>query len=802
MAKTATLIICDCDERMLDSIKKCTYEKMSRLEKAAVEFCQYSADRNDIASALTSLFHKAAALEIGAKNLNVVMLYGRGVSAVSHVQTTADILSDITRAFALWRVKTYLVLLLNEFPMARENYREIISRIPYRPSVPDGTTDYSGIKNPYYSVYVLTDKNSEQQPSGNERIDAAAMLTYLIADEQMPEGGIYSAGIGKLSTSAREISEYATHIAVEALKNGRIDHKMLPDIGKLCVECMGEGNGSAVEKINEQLNRCIRNTFAYIEGEEDQICTESKADVINFADEMILNWKQKLMSRICSNPFCEEACRFFDIKSDEFNDFIVKLEADLHIGETENEIAIGLLTQGKKIIKPYNSYINARRNKKKELIKAVCNKFRACRNEIYEFAVECRKKRDNLCVNLEMDPVAVENCKQTHSIMTQEIEDRLWSDAVFMPEDCHEDLLESESAWNELIEKMLSRSGAVNIADAIVTKTAARPDGEIVASVLPQVNAKAMLCLAGLRDVTYGTAVRKFDFMPAAFRVSSIQQLIDRHVGSQETVIPVQNQAYHNIEELAIFRIDADRETFAAAAEKLTVFSSFDFDLNYTHVDTENKEPEWIPNRRAETYITAEVNNCTASEQPESNGWNVHVRKENNRFNLYFTWEDKKINQLSCHVKKIGKSQDKYLPIKRNDFLDSLYVDITGLVDNGRHVASLIAGDQVLGTCEFIGNEHVYGFSVNREDFPLNKERQIDKLVIKLRTVDGDVDAGQNKALFYNLDLVLDQSHRIHMPSPVIRHKNVSWTVYTDCRDLSIEPVGDFEDGYKVELLM
>ena len=159
------------------------------------------------------------------------------------------------------------------------------------------------------------------------------------------------------------------------------------------------------------------------------------------------------------------------------------------------------------------------------------------------------------------------------------------------------------------------------------------------------------------------------------------------------------------------------------------------------------------------------------------------------------------------HLKITGQNEasSKIITINRGDFeSNGSQQDISQSVGYGLHRVQLVSlnggVERELASCEFGGKEHSYVFDSECREFDLTDEVQLNRYEIQLNSVDGSEDAEWDEGLFYNIDLVLNDGHKIRMPSPRIKRKKVQWTVYTDCENVGLCAEGEYTWGYKTEL--
>ena len=804
-----TYVIGDCEKKEFEAIRRSIMEKLSPQDQLAVSVKENSDDVNQIARDIAYMFQQAQTLPNppDAHRLNVVYIYGRDEERyVTRITRTVNICEKVRKYFNIWTMNIRLVMLVNEWPIPTVSYRKMLSAIPYRSLNYAYATTENKDSNVYDSVFILSDKNSQNAYCKNDRADAAALVVHMLLSDTYYLGhGVYSAGIGKLSSTAHETGEYARHQAARAIREGRINHSDVANIKELCGRCLPGNYEDARQKISAYLNEQVCSNFCFIEGESIATDTRSTAENKDSSDKLVKEWEEKLLKEIKSNPFVGDAIHFF--KDEEgFKSYLDALERDVISQNNSTEIKKKFLGRNNQMIDAYNGYIKNRDEEKKNVLKTLMDKFRARKKDITGELYTIEKKFSDMLAEFESEPEIIQAYRTRPGNVASKIDEMLWNRAIFTKGDCRDNFMESKEPWQQLIERCLEQAQLSNYTNNVVSNLVAGGVGDIITQLEGNINEQAMHCLASPRGQNFADPVLKRYYVPPQenIQVEQINKLLQLS-SSTVQMKTVSSRLYSNIEELAVFRVDTEGESLLQTADKLTAF------IDLPELDDDEKIERFNFDIDDEIILDSAVREEILRPEPEEekpdDGWHLGiVRVGRNGYAVTLNWRDK--NQTTLHLKLTGQSEvsSKIITISRGDFeSNGSQQDISASVGYGLHKVQLVSlnggVERELASCEFSGKEHSYVFESECREFRLTDDVQLNKYEIQLNTVDGSEDAERDEGLFYNIDLVLNDGHKIKMPSPRIKHKKVQWTVYTDCDNVSLCAEGKYAWGYKTDLM-
>ncbi|MBQ3669699.1 MAG: hypothetical protein II920_10800, partial [Clostridia bacterium] len=589
-----------------------------------------------------------------------------------------------------------------------------------------------------------------------------------------------------------------------AIRDGRINHSDVSDIRELCGRCLPGDYPDARQKISAYLNEQVCSNFCFIEGESTATDTRTTAQNNDSSDKFVKEWEEKLLKEIKSNPFVGDAIHFFN-DEEGFGSFIDALERDVISQNNSTEIKRKFLGRNNQMIDAYNAYIRCRDEEKKKALKTLMDKFRQRKKEITGELYIIERKFSDMLAEFESEPETVQAYRTRPGNMAAKIDEMLWNRAIFTKADLRENFMESKEAWQQLIERCLEQAQLSNYTNDVVSNLVAGGVGNMIAELEGNINNQAMRCLASPRGQNFADPVLKRYYVPPQenIQVEQINRLLQQS-SSTVQMKTVSSRLYSNIEELAIFRIDTAGESFSQTADKLTAF------IELVDFDDGEKFERFNFDIDDEIILDSVVKEEVLRQEPEEKadmGWHLGVVKAGrNGYSVAFNWREKNQSTLHLKIKGQNEASNKIITLSKGDFeSNGSQQDISQSVGYGLHRVQLVSlnggVERELASCEFNGKEHSYVFESECREFRLTDEVQLNKYEIQLNTVDGSEDAERDEGLFFNIDLVLNDGHKIKMPAPRIRHKKVQWTVYTDCENVGLCTEGKYTWGYKTELV-
>ncbi len=823
MAIHIMLVVGCCDEQVFLELKGSVGERVSAQEATAVRFADLQEVWENPTRVINSLINGVRE-ELNADSHTMDMVFvldDEGLEYRRHMLTAMNRLNRSRGVAGVYRGGSHLLWLLEEGGDTRPDYGAILERDILPP-------DSDGEENGFTSVFLLSDKRSNNRISKNDRMNAAGLVLSAMM-RGMPGPGLYSAGVGNLRLSRREISAYTRHLVRQRI----IDHSLFlrgfPDPRELCAEAYDKDLNvkSLAGWLRKQALRPMGSSFCYILGAQESNRKIAAPRDLNYS-ELLGGWEKQMRALIRRQPFPDDAAGFFGAEG-EFGKFVDAIH-DEAVSKTDNQpVKVPLIPSiGRSVAAAYNDFIKETDKQANRCLGEFFRQWKDIAPRLARYAQDCVRSRNSLLAPYQQEPGFITRCEEMaggtmdsirRDLSELELDWRTYR-GFFGEEDEHFNL--TEKAVDELMTWAVHKVGADRAEQSAITDIVEKTPGAIMQDVIQPINASAEIYMALYRHgESAAIAPPRYVFFPEAFRgrLASLERYANENGKGYEMVL-VANPEYLNVEQVSVMRLakpDAgrdypSRDAMVSAAKLLTAFVELEMPLDETWDEDVKPLAEFRRSRRRAAAADADPSpdgyelhqeQMRQEEEERRNPWGARVKtveqnKGDKRFILSCTWLNARQDIVDVVVSS-AKGERSHGLTKAN-YTGRGMDDVTDLVDVGRCKLEIRASgsSEVLGTCTFIGKQKRIRISI--EDAPeirLGNDRAFQRQIVTVLASDGQEGAVHPSVL---PDLRVNAGgDLIPLPAPQVKRGKQTWQVVTGGGRVRLEVVNKHADSYVIE---
>ena len=773
------LVIGNCETRYFDKIKVSVLERLTRAEETGILFCRAEdlGTEDEIMDAMNNLLANADPdVQLDMRHAEVAVVFDGDETASDGLMRILSVLEGLRERIGVWHFTYHLIWLAEEFPRLKYTYSELLKH-------------FTGKKPAIKHIYFLSDRHSNLGHGKDIRLNGVSLLLSTLQGTNHIDPGFYTIGVGKNRITASEMRDYAKHQAVQALRSQLFHWQSFTSLEDICASSFDDevlnANG-LFHWLLKQINNRMTSTFAYAKGDT---VTHTQCEALFDLDftEMLNKWTKNMVLYLYRIPFHEKMIDF--LKEDgQFHEMINSVEREF-FGYRAPEIKPGLLTSSEKknVIREYNTFraMNQEETRKGwgELKKQWIN----CSFRILEEAKRLKRQRDDILDQYLRDDQFLQLCEEIAGETTRQIKQRLVRLEItserFMSFSNNEQFTEEKA---DRMINWIAEETCKSVTQEDVIRDLAEIDyGQLVTQVYNPVISKSKVFLACPSRENFNDADETYLHIPI--------RLYREHITLQKThIIPANSYEYQNVEALSLLKLNSD-DDLKEGAGKLTAFQGR-AELRETLQGKQKSNPEPVnslPNNQTTDTPTPETKTIE-----ENNPWGIRVEQLGDRYKVTFAWEDS-IELITLRVDN-EEGYCKTLQLKRKAFLNQ-GVDITELVDYGKNTISLVFDNRVLSSTVFPGYKKNIEIEVEQSEYMLNRETVLQKIIMKVNSVDGDMKKQLPESVIVGMRILLDQKDLLEMPLPWDKHKKQGWTIFLE-NDKDYMPVFTEEYASKYEI--
>lgn len=783
MTSRIMLVIGDCDQQAYTIIESAVKEKLNKADSTGISF-KYANRLQDSVSINLAINELLAGVDPDAnldkRYVNVVVILDGATNSIENIKKILTDLEAVKPTTGIWQFSFHLIWMIEEVPFLKYTYSELLEQLT------NGETKFS-------NIYILSDRNSDQGHGKDIRNNAASMLISTLQHSEPQSSGLYSIGIGKMLISAHEMQEYARHQAVNALKNQSFRWNGFMKAEDLCAAAFDEsiqGESDFLEWIDKTVSTQINTTFAFAKGETTSSSSVGEHTVFDFKD-ILAGWEEFMLAYIKKVPFTERIVEFY-AENGGFRDFCERVETAF-VSKPVREVKPGFLAmpEQKEVIKNYNVFMAGVQNERRRGLTQFIRDWPIYALRVHDAAQKQLKERNHFLESFIRDEQFIQQCEAIAPDRTKSIVEALAGLEIsaerFMSFTQEDDF--SPNKASVMLDWIAENTCKAASMEDLMSSLANQDVGMVISQVLNPVISKARnRYLACPTNMKFGDPAAVYLFMPEKLFNEELQKHVDYKI------IPVNNVEYQNVEALAMVRVNTNGDIIQGS-KLLTAFNGFAI----VAPEQKDSEPE---NKHSDTIFvrseTAKPKEAHETGEPD-NPWKIEVRPGNNGFNIMMVWPDG-IEQVTLRVDgEDGRSGTK--TIKRQDFQQKGSANINELVDYGLHTASLISAGRTLSKTQFIGKRHQIELEAETADFQLDKDILLQKITLRVSSVDGVEKAQLISSVADGICLLLDRKDLLDLPQPWLKHKQQGWTIIME--DKLYEPVmsEQFSNEYQLHMV-